>query len=118
MEEVVARTKGGRQQRRYALIDVGRAAHVACSCFAASIQPGQRWADNPACPNLSQILATALTSTTIAPQLVFRAGLTRQYLLPMPSGRQKYEEPSFRPAIDPHSAVRVLHAGLSTCCSC
>ncbi|PSC72051.1 expressed ef-hand domain-containing [Micractinium conductrix] len=30
-------------------------------------------------------------------------GLTRQYLLPMPSARQKFEEPSFRPSIDPHS---------------
>ncbi|KAL4431755.1 hypothetical protein ABPG77_002971 [Micractinium sp. CCAP 211/92] len=30
-------------------------------------------------------------------------GLTRQYLLPMPSGRQKFEEPTFRPAIDPRS---------------
>ena len=33
------------------------------------------------------------------------AGLTRQYLLPMPSGRQKFEEPTFRPAIDPRSQV-------------
>ncbi|KAL4440425.1 hypothetical protein ABPG75_003426 [Micractinium tetrahymenae] len=30
-------------------------------------------------------------------------GLTRQYLLPMPSGRQKFDEPTFRPAIDPKS---------------
>jgi hypothetical protein len=33
------------------------------------------------------------------------AGLTRQYLLPLPSTRQKFEEPTFQPAIDPHSQV-------------
>ncbi|KAI3431406.1 hypothetical protein D9Q98_004459 [Chlorella vulgaris] len=42
-------------------------------------------------------------------------GLTRQYLLPMPSVRQKFEEPTFRPAIDPHSqllAARLRPASL------
>lgn len=38
-------------------------------------------------------------------------GLTRQYLLPMPSGRQKFDEPTFRPAIDPKSLVRPAGCG-------
>ena len=32
-------------------------------------------------------------------------GIARQYLLPMPSGRKKFEEPTFCPTIDPRSEV-------------
>ena len=38
-------------------------------------------------------------------------GLARQYLLPMPAGRRKWEEPTHHPAIDPHSQARTRGGG-------
>lgn len=40
-----------------------------------------------------------------SPRPAPHAGISRQYLLPMPSGRKKFEEPTFQPAINPHSKV-------------
>lgn len=44
----------------------------------------------------------------------FSAGISRQYLLPMPSSRRKFEEPAFQPAIDPNSKVHALKAYMTT----
>jgi hypothetical protein len=71
------------------------------------VRPGTRRKRGLAASDRRQpSLGRRLTTGPLCCAVLWRAaGLTRQYLLPMPSTRQKFEEPTFRPVLDPHSMV-------------
>ncbi|PRW39076.1 expressed ef-hand domain-containing isoform A [Chlorella sorokiniana] len=81
----------------------------ATSAVPASSQRSSSTAASAAAPPYAQSTngeVDAAGFVALMEEVVARTkGLTRQYLLPMPSTRAKFEEPSFRPAIDPRSAA-------------